>query len=457
MSLTVTDGGGLTNTITHAVTVTPPAKDGLPVASFTSSCTNLACTFNSTGSTDDVGIVSRAWTFGDGTSAGNVVSPSATYVSGGTYTVSLTVTDGGGLTNTITHAVTVAPLNLPPVASFTSSCTNLACTFNSTGSTDDVGIVSRAWTFGDGTSAGNVVSPAATYASGGTYTVSLTVTDGGGLTNTVSHVVTVAPLNLPPVASFTSSCTNLACTFNSTGSTDDVGIVSRAWTFGDGTSAGNVVSPSANYATGGTYTVSLTVTDGGGLTNTITHAVTVTPPNQPPVASFTSNCTNLACTFNSTGSTDDVGIVSRAWTFGDGTSAGNVVSPSATYISGGTYTVSLTVTDGGGLTNTVSHVVTVAPLNLPPVASFTSICTNLACTFNSTGSTDDVGIVSRAWTFGDGTSAGNVVSPSATYASGGTYTVSLTVTDGGGLTNTITHAVTVTPPNQPPVASFTSN
>ncbi len=46
--------------------------------------------------------------------------------------------------------------------------------------------------------------------------------------------------------------------------------------------------------------------------------------------SFTSSCTNLACTFNSTGSTDDVGIVSRAWTFGDGTSAGNVVSPDAT-------------------------------------------------------------------------------------------------------------------------------
>ncbi len=334
------------------------------MASFTSSCTNLACTFNSTGSTDDVGIVSRAWTFGDGTSAGNVVSPAATYASGGTYTVSLTVTDGGGLTNTVSHVVTVAPLNLPPVASFTSSCINLACTFNSTGSTDDVGIVSRAWTFGDGTSAGNVVSPAATYASGGTYTVSLTVTDGGGLTNTVTHAVTVAPLNLPPVASFTSSCTNLACTFNSTGSTDDVGIVSRAWTFGDGTSAGNVVSPAATYASGGTYTVSLTVTDGGGLTNTVSHVVTVAPLNLPPVANFTSSCTNLACTFNSTGSTDDVGIVSRAWTFGDGTSAGNVVSPAATYASGSTSTVSLTVTAGGGLTNTVSHVVTVAPLNL---------------------------------------------------------------------------------------------
>ncbi len=168
------------------------------------------------------------------------------------------MTDGGGLTNTVTHAVTVAPLNLPPVASFTSSCTNLACTFNSTGSTDDVGIVSRAWTFGDGTSAGNIVSPAATYVSGGTYTVSLTVTDGGGLTNTVTQVVTVAPLNRPPVARFTSSCSNLTCTFNSSGSSDDVGIVNRAWTFGDGTSAGNVVSPTTTYTTNGIFKVTLT-------------------------------------------------------------------------------------------------------------------------------------------------------------------------------------------------------
>ncbi len=332
-----------------------------------------------------------------------MISPSATYAAGvRPQEISLTVTDGGGLTNTMSQTVTVTPPNQPPVASFTSNCANLSCTFNSTGSTDDVGIVSRGWTFGDGTSAGNVVSPSSTYAAPGTYTVSLTVTDGGGLTNTVTHVVTVTRPILPPVASFTATCTNLTCTFNSSASSDAVGIVNRSWSFGDGTTDGNVVSPTVTYAAGGTYKVTLIVTDAAGLTNSATRIESFTrAANQPPVASFTSSCTNLACTFNSTGSTDDVGIVSRAWTFGDGTSAGNVVSPAATYASGGTYTVSLTVTDGGGLTSTVSHVVSVAPLNLPPVASFTSSCTNLACTFNSTGSTDDVGIVSRAWTFGD--------------------------------------------------------
>ena len=45
----------------------------------------------------------------------------------------------------------------------------------------------------------------------------------------------------------TSSCTGLGCTFDSGNSTDDVGIVSRSWDFGDGTTAGNVIAPVKDY------------------------------------------------------------------------------------------------------------------------------------------------------------------------------------------------------------------
>ncbi len=44
---------------------------------------------------------------------------------------------------------------------------------------------------------------------------------------------TQPPPNNPPTANFTSSCTNLACTFTNT-STDDGTIASSSWTFGDG-------------------------------------------------------------------------------------------------------------------------------------------------------------------------------------------------------------------------------
>jgi PKD repeat protein len=80
--------------------------------------------------------------------------------------------------------------------------------------------------------------------------------------------------------------------------------------------------------------------------------------NQPPAAAFTHDCTELTCTFTST-STDDAGIVSAEWSFGDGaTDSGSIVSH--TYSEDGIYSVSLTVTDSGDLSNTATKNVTVS-------------------------------------------------------------------------------------------------
>jgi PKD repeat protein len=81
--------------------------------------------------------------------------------------------------------------------------------------------------------------------------------------------------------------------------------------------------------------------------------------------------------------------------------------------------------------------------NQPPVAAFTYDCTDLACDFDASGSSDpDGSIASYAWNFGDGGTASGVTA-SYTYASGDTYTVSLTVTDNEGATDTETKSVTV--------------
>ena len=89
------------------------------------------------------------------------------------------------------------------------------------------------------------------------------------------------------------------------------------------------------------------------------------PPNVAPTAAFTSSCTNRSCTFNASGSTDpDGSIASYAWDFGDG-SNGTGVNPSHAYTADGNYTVTLTVTDNRGGTNSVSHGVSVS---LPTVA-----------------------------------------------------------------------------------------
>ncbi|MEU4063855.1 lamin tail domain-containing protein [Streptomyces wedmorensis] len=81
--------------------------------------------------------------------------------------------------------------------------------------------------------------------------------------------------------------------------------------------------------------------------------------------------------------------------------------------------------------------------NQQPTASYTHSCTALTCTFTD-GSTDPDGtVVSRNWDFGNGQTS-TATNPTVTYASAGTYAVSLTVTDNGGATHTTTRNVTVT-------------
>ena len=77
----------------------------------------------------------------------------------------------------------------------------------------------------------------------------------------------------PPTARFTSTCTQLTCAFDGSGSTaTSGGIASYGWDFGDG-SAGTGATPTHTYAGAGSDSVTLTVTDGLGATGSLTQTV----------------------------------------------------------------------------------------------------------------------------------------------------------------------------------------
>ncbi len=81
--------------------------------------------------------------------------------------------------------------------------------------------------------------------------------------------------NNPPAASFSYSCPDLSCSFDASASSDSDGsIVSYAWDFGDGATASGV-NASHNYAAGGSYSVTLTVTDDAGAISNSTQTVSV--------------------------------------------------------------------------------------------------------------------------------------------------------------------------------------
>jgi PKD repeat protein len=250
--------------------------------------------------------------------------------------------------------------NAPPVASYTSVCTELTCAFDASGSTDD-GPITYAWDFGDGTTE-TIVNPSHTFASLGDQVVTLTVTDGPGLTNTISTTVTLAE-NTPPAAAFTSSCVDLGCTFDASGSTDN-GALTYAWDFGDG-GTDTVVAPAHVFAATGDHTVTLTVIDAQGLVDTVTNSVQIAD-NVVPVAAFTSSCTALLCTFDASTSTDN-GPLTYAWDFGDGATATGVTA-SHSYAAGGSFTVTLTAADAFMAWATVQS--TIAPVQPAPAVTF---------------------------------------------------------------------------------------
>ncbi len=445
VTLRVVDDDGAAGSKKASITV----KNRPPVADLTASATIVdkkeTVTFDASPSYDPDGtIVAYSWDFGDGTTATGV-SVSHSYPESGAYIVTLTVTDDDGATDTTTTAKTVR--NKSPVAIFTESVetvyTDDSIIFNAAESYDPDGtIVSYSWDFGDGTTATGIIVSRA-YEDNGSYVVTLTVTDNDGATDSADATMIV--MNRQPVALFaaTAETVNIdeSISFDASESYDPDGtIVSYSWDFGDGTTATGV-SVQHVYSQDGTYTVTLTVTDDDGATDTTSKTKTVL--NRVPIASFTESAETVSSDesihFDASESYDPDGtIVAYSWDFGDGTTATGVAVDHA-YEDDGIYTVTLTVTDDDGATGSATATKNV--LNRPPVALFTGNATtvmqNEAIDFDASESYDPDGtIVSYSWDFGDGTTVTGVTVDHA-YSEDGNYTVTLTVTDDDGASSSV--------------------
>ncbi len=149
-----------------------------------------------------------------------------------------------------------------------------AVAFTATGTDADNDTLTYSWDFGDGSAASTQQNPTHTYATAGTYSAVVTVSDGKGGTATSTQSVTVQssqPTNTAPTitsgsATPTTGVPPLSVAFTVAATDADNDTLTYAWDFGDGSAASTQQNPTHSYATAGSYTAKVTVSDGKGGT-----------------------------------------------------------------------------------------------------------------------------------------------------------------------------------------------
>lgn len=391
-------------------------------------------------------------------------------------------------------ATTQQPANQLPVADFAATVAGQEVSVDASASSDpDGSIVSYAWEYGDG-STGTGRTSSHRYASAGSYTVRLTVVDDRGGTRSLARVVQVGAVDGQTVA---------RDAFARTQSRWGTAPVGGAWTDSgaanyatDGTRgvitlprAGS--GPSAQLASVSERDVSV-VTDvalstmpaGGAVLHQVLArtsgsssykaVVRVEPTgalrlyvarvvngaetvlNTTTLASFGYSAgERLKIRLDVTGSAPTT-VTARLWRAAQS-------EPTAPLVTATDATAALQSAGGLSVTSYASSSITNAPVvitvddffatrpaeaggNRAPTAAFTVAATDLGIAVDGTGSADAEGpISSYTWAFGDGSTASGATAQH-TYASAGTYTIRLTVTDAAAATGTTTRSVTVTSP-----------
>lgn len=299
--------------------------------------------------------------------------------------------------------------------------------------------------------------------------------------NQLRRICYTLAVNLPPVAVATQSVQYgpgpLNVSFNGSGSSDpENGALTYLWNFGDPASGASNTSTLASPAhlfnapvgVATTFHVTLTVTDNVGQSTVLQLQVSVN--NTPPSVTITSiddgelYPVGIDTTYTLQAQVSDLqhgpAQLTYAWrtTLHHNTHTHpEAIDPlvvSSTLISGVGcshnetywYDVTLTVTDAGGLSTTVTHELFPRCSSIAPTAIITASAYfgtgPLSVNLNGNDSYDPGTIVSYHWDYGDGT-FGSGPNPSKTFTQVGDNYVTLTVTDNDGLTGQTTALITV--------------
>lgn len=232
------------------------------------------------------------------------------------------------------------------------------------------------WNFGDGTllsgsDATIHMNPFHTYQQAGTYTVEHVVITQAGCSDTISHLVTVAP---PPVVDFSlvNNCVNNAISLTNLTQDPNLPSVTYNWNFGDNSQTSNLFEPIHTYSTPGNYFISLAASNVGGCSDTITLPVTVYSLPVINAGTDTSICPGFPITLNASGA------VTFQWE--------NLTPNGTSYIPSSSEYITVIGTDANGCSNSDSLLVSLFPGGVVDAGPDVSVCYGNSVTIQASGS-----------------------------------------------------------------------
>ena len=408
-----------------------------PVPDFTSDvttgCFPLEVNFQdlSLGLVDD-----WAWQFPGGLpSSSNDPFPTVIYNVPGAYNVILTVSNGGG-SETITRNAYIIVEGLPEPDFF----------YDVTGLTvnaDDFSMNANSvlWQFGDGSTSTDL-STAHTYATAGTYTLTLTASNDCGEASVSETIILEQPIQAAFSANAIQGCPGLSVTY----SDETIGSpVSWQWTFEGGSpGASSAANPTVIYNQSGIYSTTLIVDNGAGTTDTIVQSNFIQIGDAPDSGfGISYSPGGTIATFNNTTTNGD----SYFWDFGDGETS-TVSSPAHEFPGDGVYAIMLIASNECGSDTTTQQLTIVTPPSAGFTANASSGCAPFTVQFTNAFSANTTRYF---WTFEGGMPDTSILAnPTATFSQPGSYTVTLVVSNAGGSDTTL-QTITV---GGPPLAAF---
>ena len=508
VTLFVTDGNGGADSIAVTITVTDVNEDANNAPVFTDGTSTTRSIAENTAAGENIGTAITAtdadndtltYTLGGADAAAfSIVSTSGQlqtnaaldYETKTSYSVTVSVSDGNGGSDSIDVTITVTNVNEVPVFSEGSSTTRSIAENTASGQNIGTAVAATDADSGDtltytlgGTDAASfsIVSTsgqlqtraALDYETKSSYTVTVSVSDGNGGGDSIAVTITVTNVNEAPVFSEGSSTTRAVAENTASGTNIGTAVAATdadndtlTYTLG-GTDAAafNIVSTSGqlqtsaalDYETKNVYSVTVSVSDGKGGSDSIDVTINVTDVNEPapPANSPPDFGSATISDISATAGTPINGRFLPEATDADGDTLTYTLTP--TLPAGLTFTASTRTlegtptaaaaralytytasdsTDSASLTFTIEVNAAPTPINSPPA-------------FAADASIDS--IVATA-----GTAISGVVLPEAADADGDTLTYSLSPALPNGLTfNATTRALTGTPTAATPQTAYT--